>query len=1361
MKSAWLQAITRALLVAFLPLLCAGVAGGASAEPPRAFSPEAFPRRAAARKALAFALLGRKDYDGALSAARDTLDAAVRWKAAAGKPPEWDGSREGAAQSWRTLASLFPYDEDAGRFLSTGRRFLAAAALHEAVRAAQADSRKVSRRAAAAMEGVSLREKDVAGKRSRAEEIRKEMLARQRKAVEMRGRLRNAADSLSLPAWGSRNDPRRAALLEETGRRLKSLQDRLAGVREAATAATGKGREESLPPEDRRMLFHAQQRVARVEGSLNALEGRTAFLRARIWNRWKSEYVARLSATLGNAEEAAKADGEAAERAGRAVPRLQAEQAELSAWMRALDRFRKKLASGDATLERMKAEAKAEALHSFSGSGRELLSAITREERGTRYLAARAATEWRIEDSGRSPGSETLTLPRRAELRREAIRHWESILPLPGDRDGLADETLYALAELRLEEEEARFFQKEEAGGETPDYSAPLALFRRVIDEFPGSPYTEQAHYGLALSWQETGAVDNATAAMKELLARFPGTRYADEIHLRLGECAFDEYEFRRAEEAYRKVSRSAPPEIRVTAFFKLGWSLFLQGRPWEAADPFLAALLLSPAAGKTGGVPREALTMMARSLVEAGQEKETETLLARRDASGHGPALLLEIQRILDGQNRYDEAAAVADRIGSAYPAAAERLEAEVAAAEALRKAGKDEESHARRGKFHQVLGPGSAWRKSSARGPGESTRADAVSEEGLRSAAFYFHARSRQSPPGDRRAVLALYDACLSLFPSSPRAEEIAYQRAWLLFEDGRKKDAKTAFEGVALLPGGAREETSWYMAVQCAKDISSIPDAASQSEVVRLCREYERFFPAGERLYSILMDRARAHVNLRQFGEAARASDRSATLAQDPPRVRASLRLTGDARFEEEEFEGSEKAFRAFLKADPSPEEAKEAEKWVGFSMFRLAEKMPVEKAAEAAALFTRVDLEFPSLEIAPIARFRAGTSYETAGKTADAIAAFLSLESPDGLSPLSLDSTRWLARLYEKSGDPVAAAVRYERLAAAANPGPEEKMKNLLKAADLFSMGKDEPRARKNLLAVVSLPGVAPDLRVMSLYRAGESARMEGKADEADRYYQETVAAHHAVPETLPEVAGKALFRRAEFRFRRYQELAILPPLEKTFEAKQSTLGESAKLYLEAIPLGDAGTVSASLHRLGEAFEDFRSAILASPPPKRLSDREREEYVFLLEEKAAPIEEKAVEAYRRNLRQAVAAEFFSDWVGKSLQRLKILRPARFGKKKEENANFSEILSNIGLLQLEQGKWKEARGNLEKAVGDNPGLPESWLNLGVYREVYEGNPAEALECYSHYVKLNGLRKDEVRQWIEWLQKPSPQQR
>jgi hypothetical protein len=143
---------------------------------------------------------------------------------------------------------------------------------------------------------------------------------------------------------------------------------------------------------------------------------------------------------------------------------------------------------------------------------------------------------------------------------------------------------------------------------------------------------------------------------------------------------------------------------------------------------------------------------------------------------------------------------------------------------------------------------------------------------------------------------------------------------------------------------------------------------------------------------------------------------------------------------------------------------------------------------------------------------------------------------------------------------------------------------------------------------------------------------------------------------------------AQFQRAEYRYRGYRELAIAPPLAKTYPAKQAALEESAKLFLEAIRWGDATTVSAGLHRIGEAFEDFRSAILSSPPPRGLSEREREEYAFLLEEKAAPIEEKALEAYRKNLRQAVAADFRSAWVEKSLQRLKALRPARFGKKGE---------------------------------------------------------------------------------------------
>lgn len=80
-------------------------------------------------------------------------------------------------------------------------------------------------------------------------------------------------------------------------------------------------------------------------------------------------------------------------------------------------------------------------------------------------------------------------------------------------------------------------------------------------------------------------------------------------------------------------------------------------------------------------------------------------------------------------------------------------------------------------------------------------------------------------------------------------------------------------------------------------------------------------------------------------------------------------------------------------------------------------------------------------------------------------------------------------------------------------------------------------------------------------------------------------------------------------------------------------------------------------------------------------------------------------------------------------------------------------AEILTNIGMIQAEQGRWSEARANLEKAVRESPALPAAWLNLGIFRQIYEGNLAAARECYDNYVKLSGLRREEVRKWSEQL--------
>ena len=87
-------------------------------------------------------------------------------------------------------------------------------------------------------------------------------------------------------------------------------------------------------------------------------------------------------------------------------------------------------------------------------------------------------------------------------------------------------------------------------------------------------------------------------------------------------------------------------------------------------------------------------------------------------------------------------------------------------------------------------------------------------------------------------------------------------------------------------------------------------------------------------------------------------------------------------------------------------------------------------------------------------------------------------------------------------------------------------------------------------------------------------------------------------------------------------------------------------------------------------------------------------------------------------------------------------------------------AEYQTNIGIVLAGQGRWKDARAAFERAVASDPELPDGWLNLGLFREVYLGDGPGALSCYDRYVTLNGPRKDEVVKWSEWLRK-SPSSR
>ncbi len=1326
------------------------------------------------------------DRSKALDAAREGIAAIDRWENALGTLPPWDGTHPDARRYLDALFALFPRGEDNTLILSSGQTFLSLSSLRQRLLDAEERSRSLERRSRNLSAAARARGGELYARRARAGQIESGFRDDARRSSGMSRRLFRAADDTAIRDFGARTDPQTAALLDDASEKPSRFAAAVSRLQFAIRAVIERKNTRALPPEDLRMVYFAMDRLARGEERAAFLDAKLALLRARAWTQWKEAYVSRTNRLLDTAEAAVRRGEAAAARAAKASDALRSEIGRLSEWEGSLAEMGGRMSVTAAVLRSRHTQLRTPADDALFRARGVVLAGLARKKRALRHLAGRAAAEWILEGSAAKGGDASPPPP---GLPTEAIGHLEASLPPRGERATHTDESLYALAALRFEEAFHRFYGgKEGDRKDSPELAIPTGLFQRLVSEFPDSRYEEHARYALATCLQESGAEDNAVLALEELLVRHPSTLYADEANLRIGEHRFDRYDFPGSESAYRKVRDAASTELRTTARFKLGWSLFLQSRPREAASFFLEAALLSSAGSGTGGLRGEARRMTARSIVEAGMERNAEGFLKKRKGESEGPAILLAIEDLLDAQNRYEEAAAVATRLGAAYPAAAERLDAEGVAVASLRKAKKDDESMVRRGNLENLFGAGSAWRSAAGRTPGEIARADAMAMEGLAASGFHFHATVRTAPAGDRRRVLGLYDRLLAKYPSSPKAEEVAYQRAWLLYEDGRKAEALPAFESVARRPAGSRGEAAWYMAVQCAKDLSSPRNPEPQAEIIRLALEYERSFPEGERLFPVRLDRARAHFLRKEWDEAAASATRAGRGAPTPADRRTAYRIAGEAFFEAGRYAEAETAFRDILSADPGQEERREIEKWVAFSMFRAAERLPAARAGETGSLFLRIANEFPHLPIAPETRFRAGAAFADAGKDPDAIGAFLAVENDAASSPLAPDATRRLAALYERSGNPPAAAERLARLSKL-EADDEGRGRHLFRAAELYGDGKDGARSRRAYVDVSSLPSAPAEMRILALLRAGESALAEGREDEAETLYERAVRLHREKGGAAPEAAGRAFFQRAEIRYRAYLPLRIVPPLEPSFAGKQRALAGCADLYAEAIRVGDAATISASFHRIGEGLEDFRAAILASPSPGDLSAEEKEEYVFLLEERAAPIEERAVESYRNNLRQAVAADHFDPFVAKSRERLRALRPALFARKPEfafpalrmpgfrnawergdlDNAAAllaggisgksppGEYLNNLGIVFAEAGRWKEAKTFLERTVAEAPDLPEGWLNLGMFREMYPGDVPGALFCYERYGKLGGERKDEVSKWAEWLKKSS----
>ena len=119
-----------------------------------------------------------------------------------------------------------------------------------------------------------------------------------------------------------------------------------------------------------------------------------------------------------------------------------------------------------------------------------------------------------------------------------------------------------------------------------------------------------------------------------------------------------------------------------------------------------------------------------------------------------------------------------------------------------------------------------------------------------------------------------------------------------------------------------------------------------------------------------------------------------------------------------------------------------------------------------------------------------------------------------------------------------------------------------------------------------------------------------------------------------------------------------------PLAESLKLKRALMEDVITVYTDAAEYGIAEVTTAATFRLGQVYQQFGTDLLESERPGELDAQALEQYDLLIEEKAYPFEEKAIDLHKANT-DRTADGVYDEWVKQSFDSLASLVPGRYAK------------------------------------------------------------------------------------------------
>jgi TolA-binding protein len=878
--------------------------------------------------------------------------------------------------------------------------------------------------------------------------------------------------------------------------------------------------------------------------------------------------------------------------------------------------------------------------------------------------------------------------PRGKAAKLDALRAYERFVmeDLAG-RSALRAEAMHTLGDLYAEIETAGDRAPRAKTGPPPakPRAKSIAVYERLLAQYPARAENDGALYQLTRAYEESGRPDDAAAGLRRLMAEYPKSVYVPEAAFRLGLRAFAGREFTRAADLFQHAARGQDPALVEAGRFQLGWTALNLQEYRQAADAFVAILDAATEKRRQAGgglaladLP-EADAAFFNEVVKAlllafdylGGADEMRTYFAGSERRSYEETLYRTLGALYQEQDRTADAVAAYQAFLTAAPRHPNAPRFQSAIADAYTRAKRQAALIEARERLAEQYAPGTAWVRANPEAWGPI--AQPLVKDALYQLALYDHTQAQQSrQPAAWTKALARHDRFLAVFPKDVDAARLVWLRGEALFELGRYAEAADAYRRSAYeYPLHPQTRDAAYAAVSARDRLIPADGPVSADAAERLAADSSQFiaaYPDDTRNPDLLMKAADTAL---RAGRPEAATELAGRLVKAYPSSRWATqahRLIGQGLYDTGRYLDAEKAFRRAMTGAGAQQTAA-LTALAAAALFQAADRDRTDgRTAEATTAFLRVASDYPATTVAPAALSEAAALHAQAGRSADSAKVWQRLAEQYPDSDDAPDALRKLASASESSGDLPAAITWYDRLATRSDGQQRDEL--MWTIADLAEQARDWPRAERTLTALAARPDLPPERAIEAGFRAGHAAAEQRRPNAAtltdgsltryrlwrgQRGTQETTRADVLAAQALVALGDRHAASCAAVRLK--------DPLEQALAKKREALNVALAAYAEAAEIKIAATTTESTHKIGEALEEFFRALLASERPKALTEEQLEQYDFLIEEQAAPFEDRAVGAYEANVRRVQELGLSDAWTIKSFERLADLRPARY--------------------------------------------------------------------------------------------------